>query len=255
MTEAVLFDIDNTLILFDENAFFKSYIARITPKFSDILPPEVFLDRLIEATRSLLDNQGQRSNAEHYMNHFSRDCANLKTEFWKRFEAFYAREFNQLGSMVKVVKDCRQLLNKISSRGIRLVAASNPLWPHSVQVTRLAWAGVDDLPYSLVTGIENSSFCKPQPEFYREISRKIGMEPERCLMVGNDPLNDMIAGAIGMKTYLATDSHALGFTSLALSSTIRRAGQHRLPEPDFTGPLSDVIKVLEPGPPKSPSLN
>jgi FMN phosphatase YigB (HAD superfamily) len=122
-------------------------------------------------------------------------------------------------------------------------------------VTRLAWAGVDDLPYSLVTGIENSSFCKPQPEFYREISRKIGMEPERCLMVGNDPLNDMIAGAIGMKTYLATDSHALGFTSLALSSTIRRAGQHRLPEPDFTGPLSDVIKVLELGPPKSPSLN
>ena len=103
---------------------------------------------------------------------------------------------------------------------------------------------MDHLPFSLITGIENSSTCKPQPEYYREICCKIDVEPEKCLMVGNDPLNDMIAGRTGMKTYRATDSRALGFTSLGLSTEIKQPDHLELPEPDFQGPLLDVIGVL-----------
>lgn len=244
MIEAALFDIDNTLIMFDENAFFKAYVAGISPRFADIFPPDMFLQRLVDATRALLDNRGQRSNSEQYLNHFSRERENLKNEFWERFESFYATEFDRLGATIKVVEGSKQLLEQISGMGIKLVAASNPLWPLSVQKIRLSWAGVDHLPFSLITGIENSSTCKPQPEYYREISCKIDVEPEKCLMVGNDPLNDMIAGSTGMKTYLATDSLALGFTSLALSTKIRQPDLPELPEPDFQGPLLDVIRVL-----------
>lgn len=244
MIEAVLFDIDNTLILFDENAFFKSYISRITPKFADIYAPDVFYRRLVDATRSLLDNRGRRSNAEHYLDHFGEQGDDLKAELWNRFESFYATEFDRLGSMVRPVEGCKSLFNRLIDRKISLVAASNPLWPFSVQRIRLGWAGVSHLPFALITGIENSTFCKPQPEYYLEISRKIGLEPEKCLMVGNDPFNDMIAGRTGMKTYLATDSQALGFTSLSLSKKTRYSDHPALPEPDFRGLLMDVTKVL-----------
>ena len=34
---------------------------------------------------------------------------------------------------------------------------------------------------------------------------EIGKKPEQCIMVGNDVQEDLIAGCLGMKTYLITD--------------------------------------------------
>lgn len=245
MTEAVLFDIDNTLILFEENAFFRAYMTRLTPKFLDIFTAEQFQQRLIGATRALLDNRGRITNSEYYLNHFSREMEHLRPEFWTRFNHFYDTEFNQLCTMVKAVSAAQDVLRAIHENGLKLIAASNPLWPLSVQTIRLAWAGVETLPYSFITHIENSSFCKPQPEFYLEVCDKIKLKPEQCLMVGNDPLNDMIAGKTGMKTYLTSDSQNLGYSTFSLSTRIRNNPPRSLPEPNFRGPLSGVINALD----------
>ena len=244
MIQAILFDIDNTLILFDENPFFEAYITKLIPKFTDIFTPDIFRQRLIGATRALLKNQGQTSNVEHYLNHFSRDLIARKQELWNRFNKFYATEFDQLRAMVKVVEGTNRLLSTLIDRGFKLVIASNPLWPLSVQLIRLAWAQVDDLPYSHITHIENTFFCKPQTEYYLDICKQIDLRPEQCLMVGNDPVNDMIAGKTGMKTYLTTDSQTQDFTSFSLSKEIRHQSHHSLPEPDYRGPLVDMIKLI-----------
>ena len=244
MIKAVLFDIDNTLILFDENSFFESYLKKLTPRFTDFFTPEIFRERLIGATRALLNNQGQTTNIDYYLSHFLQESENHREEIWNRFQQFYSEEFGKLKERVTVVEGVDSLLTSIHCRGTRLVAASNPLWPLSIQSMRLAWAGVNDLPYSMITHIGNTSYCKPQPEFYLEISRTIGVDPEGCLMVGNDPLNDMIAGEIGMKTYLTTDSQEHGTSFFTLSERIRHHGIETLPDPDFTGALIDVITVL-----------
>lgn len=244
MIEAVLFDIDNTLILFDENSFFEAYLKKLIPAFTDIFTPENFRERLIGATRALLKNRGQTSNIEHYLNQFLLGSEIQKEEIWKRFQRFYTTEFPRLERRVTVVEGARQLLASINRKGIRLVAASNPLWPLSIQTMRLAWAGVDDLPYSMITHMGNTSYCKPQPEFFLEISRSIELEPQQCLMVGNDPLNDMAAGETGMKTYLTTDSRKPGTASFSLSQRVRNAGYESLPVPDFTGPLKKVITII-----------
>lgn len=244
MIEAILFDIDNTLILFDENSFFEAYLKMLVPRFTDIFPPEDFRERLVSATRALINNRGQTTNIEYYMNHFLKDSGNQRDEIWKRFQGFYSSEFKLLRDRVTAVDGARQLLSSIHQKGIRLVAASNPLWPLSIQTMRLAWAGVDDLPYSLITHIGNTSYCKPQPEFFREIAHSIGLDTDRCLMVGNDPLNDMMAGEAGMKTYLTTDSQTMGTAPFSLSHRTRENGSKSLPEPDFTGPLSGLADLL-----------
>lgn len=244
MIEAVLFDIDNTLILFDENSFFEAYLKKLTPGFSDLFTTENFRERLVGAIRALKKNRGQTSNMEYYMNHFLRDSGIQKDEIWKRFQRFYSSEFNLLKDRVTVVDGARQLLASIHRKGIRLVAASNPLWPLSIQTLRLAWAGVEDLPYTMITHIENTSYCKPLPEFFLQVSQTIGLTPGKCLMVGNDPLYDMIAGETGMKTYLTTDSRDQGNTSFSLSRKTRNPEGESLPVPDFSGPLSHVGRVL-----------
>jgi FMN phosphatase YigB (HAD superfamily) len=57
----------------------------------------------------------------------------------------------------------------------------------------------------LVTTYENSSYCKPNPDYYREILQKINDVPENCIMVGNDVTEDMVARELGMQVFLLTD--------------------------------------------------
>ena len=65
--------------------------------------------------------------------------------------------------------------------------------------------GLEHFRKGRMTTYENSSHCKPNPDYYREILDRIGAKPEDCLMVGNDALEDMIAEKVGMQVFLLTD--------------------------------------------------
>ena len=52
---------------------------------------------------------------------------------------------------------------------------------------------------------ENSTYCKPTPDYYRELIEKLDLDPEKCIMVGNDTSDDMVAEKLGIKVFLLTD--------------------------------------------------
>ena len=89
------------------------------------------------------------------------------------------------------------------------------------------------------------SFVKPRVEYYMEICRKIGEAPQACMMVGNDTVNDMVAAAAGLKTYLADDADKVDYTSIRLSDNIQDPCQLDIPEPDFKGPLGNLLSAVE----------
>ncbi len=62
MLEAVLLDLDNTLIIFDETAFYLRFMERIVPFFEDLIPTGQFRTRLLHAIRHLLKNKGETNN-------------------------------------------------------------------------------------------------------------------------------------------------------------------------------------------------
>jgi FMN phosphatase YigB (HAD superfamily) len=62
-----------------------------------------------------------------------------------------------------------------------------------------------DSDFAHVTHYSNSTFCKPNLGYYREILAKIGKTPEQCLMAGNNPAEDMCAAELGVAVYLVTD--------------------------------------------------
>jgi FMN phosphatase YigB (HAD superfamily) len=88
------------------------------------------------------------------------------------------------------------------------------------------------------------SFVKPRLEYYLQICEKIGEAPGNCLMVGNDPINDMVAGVTGMKTYLTTEVGEIDYTSLRFTVAEDSAPRH-MHAPDFGGPFADVASVVE----------
>jgi len=245
MLKAVLFDLDNTLILFDEKKFFQRYFPKIAQAFADIMPVDVFSKRIMSATQLLLKNNGEMSNAEFFMKDFSAGYEAHLDELWMRFMKFYEREYDQFQSLVSVPEGVREVFLKLLQKQMKLVIASNPMWPLNIQMKRLSWAGIGDLEFDLVTHIENMSFCKPRIEYYQEICHKINVKPEDCLMVGNDPVNDMIVANIGMKTFLTVDSVEIDDSSLALSRELLEEVPDDVPTPDFMGSLSDVPEVVD----------
>ncbi|MBN1153883.1 HAD family hydrolase, partial [candidate division KSB1 bacterium] len=227
--EAILFDLDNTLILFDENDFFRKYTSALTSFFADMIEPTLFVKRLLDSTQQMVYNNGLTLNIDFFMNSFT-DGLDLDTAvLLERFDQFYMEKFNQLSSVAKPIDHASDVVTDLARKGYRLVIASNPLLPLEAQWMRMKWAGVADIDYDLVTGIDNSSFCKPRIEYYHEICRKINLPPATCLMVGNDPYNDIIASTIGMSTYLTTDSEHM---SIELSRELAAHMELQFPVPD-----------------------
>jgi FMN phosphatase YigB (HAD superfamily) len=88
-----------------------------------------------------------------------------------------------------------------------VVIATQPVFPLVAIRQRMDWARVGDFPYQLITSYENMHSCKPMTEYYLEIASIIGCPPNECVMVGNDPAQDISpAQDAGMATYLVTTS-------------------------------------------------
>ncbi len=246
MLNAVLFDLDNTLIRFSEHDFIDSYVSQVSEAFSDIMPRDEFVTRLLLSTQALLDNDGAISNADYFMNDFCRDYDDLREDIWGRFMAFYEEEYDQFRDLMTVPEGVRDVFLYLKRIGVKIVIASNPIWPLKAQLKRLSWAGLADLEFDLVAAMENMSYCKPRIEFYRDVCAGIDESPGACLMVGNDPVNDMVVAAIGMRTYLVTDESA-GDSGLEQSRILWTENTVEIPTPEFAGPLSgvtDVVKTL-----------
>lgn len=241
MIQAVLFDLDNTLILFEESKFFEAYYKQLYLSFTDLLSPQQFFEKLMQSTRVMVENDGRMNNAQHFINHFAKGMDVSADELWQRFEEFYATKFEQFQYLMEPLPDARDVIRKIQSLGLKTVIATNPMFPMNVQQIRLRWAGLEDVTFNLVTSADNFNLCKPNLDYYLKISDEIGVPPEKCLMVGNDPFNDMIANKTGMKTYLTTDSNHY---SIELSQALAKNVSSEMPEPDYKGKFRDILDIL-----------
>jgi len=244
MLKAVLFDLDNTLILYDEMDFFKRFIPRITESFRDIMPPDIFPDKLIVATQSLMRNDGSLLNREIFLNVFTADYEEHRDKLWDRLLRFYTTELDSFRNLVTVPAGIEEVFDILKRMHLKAVIASNPIWPREGQIKRFSWTGVE-CTFDFITHMENMFYCKPRLEYYRAICEEIDEKPEECLMVGNDLVNDMIAAKIGIRTFLMTDGIKHDESSLANVLKLKRKGISDIPEPDFIGRCSELSAVIE----------
>ena len=81
-----------------------------------------------------------------------------------------------------------------------------------------------------ITTYEECRFCKPNPEYFRQILEKFDLDPAQCLMVGNDVEEDLAIRSLGVSTYLVTDT---------------MEDRKGLPfESEYTGTLKDLLLFI-----------
>ena len=241
--KAVLLDLDNTMILFDETQFYLSYMERVVPFFADLVPDDQFRDRLLRGIRGLIKNNGEVSNRELFLNLFcDGDSASVRQAVWDRFMRFYEEEYEKVPVEAVASKSLDRVLDQLKTWGIELVVATNPLFPEIAQEKRMAWIDLDQERFRLITHLENMAYVKPRGEYYRQISDMIGRRPEECIMVGNDTVNDMVAGSVGMATYLTTEAGSIDYSAVAKGRKVRLGQTHQA---DYSGALIDLLPVVD----------
>lgn len=206
MIEAVLFDLDDTLLGNNMENFVPRYFAllgRYARPF--IADQELFFHVLQAGTETVMRNVDTAvSNRDVFWAYFQQHTGLDPAEAEPFFEQFYRGDFNQLETITQRRLIATELMRACIEKGLQIVIATNPVFPRTAVESRLRWAGVpvDDHDYALVTTYENMHATKPHTIYYREILERIGTAPSAALMVGDDWRNDIEpAAAMGLWTY------------------------------------------------------
>ena len=203
---AILFDLDGTLLPMDQDLFVKAYFKGLATK---LVPhgydPNALIDSIWKGTAAMVRNNGQCANETAFWNYFASVFGEAARNDEPKFREFYETEFQKVRHVCGFAPEAREVIDQAKAMGLRVILATNPIFPAIATGARMQWAGLKATDFELVTTYENSSYCKPNLAYYRQILSQIGEQPENCIMVGNDVSEDMIAAQLGMQVFLLTD--------------------------------------------------
>ncbi len=205
MLKAILFDLDDTLLVNSMETFIPAYFQALTLHVAHLIPPERLISELLRATRAMETGDGTGpTNEEAFADVFFPALGYDPDELKPVFEQFYAEEFPKLRALTRPVPEARPLIESVCEHGLQVAIATNPMFPRSAIEQRLEWAGipVTEFDYALVTTYENMHATKAHPAYYREIVTRLGRQPGECLMVGDDWERDIApAASVGIPVY------------------------------------------------------
>ncbi|MEG6616087.1 HAD family hydrolase [Peptococcaceae bacterium 1198_IL3148] len=206
MLKAVLFDLDGTLLPLDLDPFMQDYFKHLSDHFAHLYEPKAFQGYVWEATKAMVkDNRADKTNEQVFMEAFLPMVNHTQEQLLPMFDHFYSTKFNELKHCTTPTPLAKKVVAAVIEKGYPVVLATNPMFPAIATQARMRWAGIEDLPWELVTTYENSHYCKPNPAYFSEILEKLNVAPSEVLLVGNDTTEDLVASKLGIKTYLVTD--------------------------------------------------
>lgn len=202
----ILFDLDGTLLPMDQDEFVKCYFGHLAKKLAPLgYEPKSLIDGIWAGTAAMIKNDGKSFNEEAFWKTFSSIFGEKVYGDMGTFEEFYREDFCRAKEACGFNCKAAESVRELKKLGYRVALATNPIFPAIATEQRIRWAGLEPEDFEMYTTYENSTCCKPNPDYYREVLKKLSCKAEECMMVGNDVGEDMIAEKLGMKVFLLTD--------------------------------------------------
>ena len=203
--KAVLFDLDGTLLPMDQDKFVELYFGLLAKKMAPFgYNPEQYIKAIWAGTKEMIKNNGQATNEQVFFKKYSELFGEDAVKDEETLAEFYEKDFVKTQSVCRLDPETANVIKKLKEMGVKVVVATNPIFPKVAIMHRVKWAGLNPDDFEHITHYGNSRFSKPNPNYYLDIAEKLGVKPENCLMVGNDVSDDMPATKAGMKVFLKT---------------------------------------------------
>ncbi|OGO10760.1 MAG: hypothetical protein A2Y53_05880 [Chloroflexi bacterium RBG_16_47_49] len=99
-------------------------------------------------------------------------------------------QFRQSAGRRILQRDAKQVISELDQRGYRLGIISNVITTREIP----DWLEADGLSHYFKSVVLSSLFGrrKPDPQVYWEAARRIGVPPEKCVYVGDNPSRDVV---------------------------------------------------------------
>ncbi len=205
---AILFDLDGTLLPMDNDLFTKVYFSHLAKAAAawGYTDSEFLIKAVWKGVAAMVQNDYRRSNADAFWQAFQALTQRDVSQDLARFSRFYDTDFNKAREAAAPTPLAKEALLLARKKARHVILATNPIFPRNADETRLSWLGLSCDDFDLVTDYENCGYCKPNPDYYRDILARFGLEPEKCLMIGNDVDEDVLpAQELGIKAFLLDD--------------------------------------------------
>lgn len=231
MFKAILFDLDDTLLRNDMNSFVEAYWRTLLPRIQTVFPDHNIKEAILIATQAMIkSNRSDKTLRDIFIHSFESTTQLDFVDVEPIFLDYYQSDYRNIRQVTQLIHGANNALEAALKITDTLVLATIPIFPLVAIEERLKWAGLEHAPFSFITSFELMHASKPNPQYYAEIAEHVGCKPEACLMIGNDYRDDMIAKAVGMKTFLITD-YAM------------RKDENQF-EPEYQGTMMDLIDFL-----------
>ncbi|WP_278563683.1 HAD family hydrolase [Collinsella tanakaei] len=209
MLKAVVFDMDDTLLSINLSAFIAVFARDEAALLADIArKSQLSMFATFGAALYALNN-GERNdddtNLAFFQKQVERRCGvPLSDPVIADVLTYYEREIlpgkNDGIINARPREGAREAIDAVASRGLRCALLTNPSFSRACIECRMGWGDMLDMPFELVTTMENSTRCKPSADYYLASIAKMGLEPQEVLMVGNDPRRDFPSPDCGIQT-------------------------------------------------------
>ena len=203
----VLFDLDGTLIDLDQDEFIRLYFVVLLDKLAALGYEREFMLSAVEtAIRATKANDGTCTNEVRFWQSLGDAVGGLTDTLREAILSFYRDDFGAIleRTCTAYPRSC-EILDAVRAKGLRIVLATNPLFPAECTHARIRIGGMSPDDFEYITAYENSSHCKPNPAYFTELLAKLGISPDECVMVGNDTKDDFSAHALGIPVFVLTD--------------------------------------------------
>ncbi len=204
--QAVLFDLDGTLLPMNYDGFLKLYFGNLAKWMADYgYDPDELVKNIWAGTKAMVMNDGSCMNETKFWDMFAEIYGVNVLQDKVLLDDFYREGFIKAKAACGFDPMAKETVALVKEKGMKIALATNPIFPMVATRQRIDWAGLKKEDFELCTTYENIGFSKPNPAYYTEIAKRLCVAPEECLMVGNDVTEDMAASKAGMKVFLLTD--------------------------------------------------
>lgn len=208
MLQAILFDLDGTLLPMDNDYFTKVYFQHLAATAAQwgYTDARLLVKAVWAGVESMVKSDGSRTNYDAFWQTFGAVMGPDSLKDIPKFSTFYENDFHKARSATFSAPLAQKAVELAHRKAGKVILATNPIFPANGDATRLSWIGLKMEDFDLVTDYQNSRHCKPNPAYYRDILSQCGLDASNCLMIGNDMQEDVEAArAVGLQVYLLND--------------------------------------------------
>ena len=204
MLKAVFFDLDGTLLPLKEMKFARLYFKTLYKKVSFLGIKKLSLYKaLYKGALGVINNNGEQTNEKLFWdivtNYLGKDILN----HMDLLNDYYLNEYKKCLKASKKRPESKKIVEFCKVLGLKTVLSTNPVFPKAAVINRMDYVLLNENDFDYITTYDNSRFCKPNPNYFKEILNDLNLKPEEVIVIGNNEVEDgLCAKKAGITSYL-----------------------------------------------------